>query len=76
MQWHIIEQGHEAGWRRLDFGGAEPDSLDPKMQGIYQFKAKWGGELVASDRLRLYGTATQRLKNLFPKRLHHGVRRG
>lgn len=76
MQWHIIEQGHEAGWRRLDFGGAEPDSHDPKMQGIYQFKSKWGGDLVASDRLRLHGPATQRLKNIFPKRLHHWVRGG
>ena len=76
MQWHIIEQGHEAGWRYLDFGGAEPESLDPKMQGIYHFKAKWGGALVASDRLRLNGVAIQHLKGLFPQRLHHWVRGG
>ena len=76
MQWHIIEQGHEAGWRRLDFGGAEPNSPDPKMQGIYHFKAKWGGVLVASDRMRLNGAAIRRFKEFFPKRMHHWVRGG
>jgi hypothetical protein len=41
------------GTEWLDYGGAEPNSEDPKMKGIYQFKAKWGGQLVAHDQCRL-----------------------
>ena len=49
MQWHMIERGKERGLRWLDFGGAEPQSADPKMQAIYNFKSKWGGQLVNYD---------------------------
>lgn len=76
MQWHIIEEGREAGWNRLDFGGAEPESDDLKMQGIYRFKAKWGGELVACDRLRLTRGGNDRLRWLIPEKLHYLVRGG
>ena len=53
MQWRMIQWAHRRGMRWLDYGGAEPDSTDPKMRSIYQFKAKWGGELIEYDRYRL-----------------------
>jgi len=53
MQWHVMQAMREMGTEWLDYGGAEPNSEDPKMKGIYQFKAKWGGQLVAHDQCRL-----------------------
>ncbi|MDP6702098.1 MAG: peptidoglycan bridge formation glycyltransferase FemA/FemB family protein [Candidatus Latescibacteria bacterium] len=73
MQWHIVEQGRAAGWRWLDFGGAEPDSPDPKMQGIFRFKAKWGGQLLSADRMRQTLGVAGRLQGLLPKKLHRLV---
>jgi hypothetical protein len=55
MQWHMITWARKKGMRWLDFGGADPESDDPKIQGIYAFKAKWGGKLVR------YNTFTARL---------------
>jgi hypothetical protein len=49
MQWHMIQRAKERGWRWLDWGGAEPRAADPKMQAIFSFKAKWGGQLVPWD---------------------------
>lgn len=76
MQWHLIKQGKDAGWRRLDFGGAEPDATDPKMQGIYRFKAKWGGQLFTVDRMRLTLGMAGRLQRILPKKLHQLVHGG
>ena len=73
MQWHIVEEGKQAGWRWLDFGGAEPESADPKIQGIYRFKAKWGGKLISGDRFRLTLGAADRLQRLIPQKLHQLV---
>jgi len=53
MQWHVLQAMHQQGEQWLDYGGADPDSEDPKARGIYQFKAKWGGALVRCDRFRL-----------------------
>lgn len=53
MQWHVMEAVRESGVEWLDYGGAAPDSQDPKVQGIYKFKAKWGGDLIRCDRFRL-----------------------
>ena len=47
MQWHIIKWAKGSGHLWLDYGGVEPKSEDPKMQSIYKFKKKWGGELAA-----------------------------
>ena len=38
--------------RWLDYGGGGPEAADPKLQGIYRFKAKWGGDLVEYDYFR------------------------
>ena len=43
IKWHIIEWGQEQGYQFYDLMGVEINSQDPKKQGIYQFKAKWGG---------------------------------
>ena len=53
MQWHVLQAMHQMGVQWLDYGGADPDAQDPKAQGIYQFKVKWGGDLVRCDRFRL-----------------------
>ena len=45
MQWHLIEWGHNNGYKWLDFTGCEPYSKDKKLQGIYNFKNRWGGKL-------------------------------
>jgi lipid II:glycine glycyltransferase (peptidoglycan interpeptide bridge formation enzyme) len=46
IKWEIIRQGQLQGARRYDLMGVEVDSPDPKKRGIYQFKEKWGGQLV------------------------------
>ncbi|MBI4489874.1 MAG: hypothetical protein HY694_12375 [Deltaproteobacteria bacterium] len=43
MQWHLIEWGKENNFRLLDLAGVAPKSTSPKMQGICNFKSKWGG---------------------------------
>jgi hypothetical protein len=53
MQWHVLQTMHDMGVRCLDYGGADPNSQDPKIKGIYKFKAKWGGQLLRCDRFRL-----------------------
>jgi len=76
MQWYIIEQGHIDGWRWLDFGGAEPNSPDLKMQGIYKFKAKWGGQLLSCEHLHWSHSFMERLNRLMPNKLHRMVQGG
>ncbi len=46
IKWHLIEWGSENGYRIYDLMGVEIDSADNKKKGIYQFKAKWGGDLA------------------------------
>jgi len=46
LKWHIIKWGHEQGYRHYDLTGVNPNPQTPKEQGIYRFKAKWGGRLV------------------------------
>jgi lipid II:glycine glycyltransferase (peptidoglycan interpeptide bridge formation enzyme) len=46
LQWHVIEEMNKAGLRKLDYGGATPNTTDPKKKGIHSFKKSWGGDLV------------------------------
>jgi len=46
LKWYIMQWGAERGYTYYDLMGVEVNSDDPKKRGIYQFKAKWGGELV------------------------------
>ena len=46
LKWHIIKWGSEQGYRYYDLTGVNSAPQTPKEQGIYQFKAKWGGRLV------------------------------
>jgi hypothetical protein len=66
MQWHVLQAMHQQGVQWLDYGGADPDSEDPKVRGIYQFKAKWGGDLVRCNRFRLVAGVG---RNLSPRGL-------
>ena len=45
--WAAIRAAQSLGLRRFDMGGCTPteDSTDPRY-GVYEFKKKWGGELV------------------------------
>jgi hypothetical protein len=45
--WAAIRAARALGLRRFDFGGCTPteDPADPRY-GVYEFKKKWGGELV------------------------------
>jgi len=56
LVWHAIEAGHHEGYRTMDFGGAgQPDV----PYGVRDFKAKFGGELVAFGRDRLVPSPTR-----------------
>ncbi len=46
--WAAIRAARELGLARFDFGGCTPtdDSADPRY-GVWEFKKKWGGELVS-----------------------------
>lgn len=44
IKWEIIKWGHEKGYKIYDLAGVTPNPSTAKEKGIYQFKAKWGGE--------------------------------
>jgi len=45
IKWHIIQWGHKSGLKTFDLSGVDPYSKDKKLQGIFNFKKKWGGIL-------------------------------
>lgn len=45
IKWHIIQWGHQSGFKTFDLSGVDPNSKDKKIQGIFLFKKKWGGIL-------------------------------
>ncbi len=50
LMWHILNWGIENGYRVYDFGGA---GRPGEKYGVRDFKAKFGGRLVAYGRYRL-----------------------
>jgi hypothetical protein len=44
LRWKIIEWGKENNCNYYDLSGVKPDSKDPKDEGIYRNKKKWGGK--------------------------------
>ena len=46
LQWHVIEWAHQNNFYDIDYGGATPESQEPKELGIHRFKQSWGGDLV------------------------------
>ena len=48
MQWHVLEWAHNNGYHSVDSVGVSPDPSNQtsKEAGIYNFKKRWGGELV------------------------------
>ncbi|MBI5030197.1 MAG: GNAT family N-acetyltransferase [Chloroflexi bacterium] len=50
LMWHILNWGIENGYRIYDFGGA---GRPGEKYGVRDFKAKFGGQLVAYGRHRL-----------------------
>ena len=53
MQWHVLKIALKVDCDWLDYGGVNPTSENPKLKGIYQFKAKWGGGLERCNRFRV-----------------------
>jgi lipid II:glycine glycyltransferase (peptidoglycan interpeptide bridge formation enzyme) len=53
LKWKIIEWSIEQKFRYYDFSGVSPESNDPKEQGIYRYKKKWGGALTQFNLLTL-----------------------
>ena len=45
IKWHLIQWGQRNGCRIYDLMGVDVGADEKKKQGIYQFKAKWGGRL-------------------------------
>jgi lipid II:glycine glycyltransferase (peptidoglycan interpeptide bridge formation enzyme) len=45
LRYHIIEWGHQAGYRFYDQSGISTSSSSKEL-GIFRFKTKWGGEIV------------------------------
>jgi hypothetical protein len=44
LRWKIIEWGKENNCNYYDLSGVKPDSKNPKDEGIYRNKKKWGGK--------------------------------
>lgn len=49
LQWHVIEWANQNNFIDVDYGGATPESEDPKEKGIHRFKASFGGAVVRND---------------------------
>jgi lipid II:glycine glycyltransferase (peptidoglycan interpeptide bridge formation enzyme) len=56
LQWQVLAWAVETGQDVVDFSGADPNSTDPKVQGIDRFKSRWGTELHESLRLEVPGS--------------------
>ncbi|MBS3060392.1 MAG: peptidoglycan bridge formation glycyltransferase FemA/FemB family protein [DPANN group archaeon] len=46
LNWSLIKWGSENNFRTYDLAGVEPSSSDPKIIGIFNFKKKFGGQLL------------------------------
>jgi CelD/BcsL family acetyltransferase involved in cellulose biosynthesis len=59
LMWHVLSWGAEHGFRTYDFGGA---GRPGEEYGVRDFKAKFGGELVAFGRhVRVHAPARMRV---------------
>lgn len=50
LTWQIISDLKEEGFEVYDLDGVGPDSPDPQVRGIAEFKMSWGGELCENIR--------------------------
>ncbi len=79
IKWELMGWGHQRGFRVYDLMGVEVDSADPKRRAIYQFKEKWGGQLVEyasySKVHSPWRAAVVRLGTRIGRRLRDGNRR-
>ncbi len=57
LHWKIIEWGSKNGCKHYDLTGVAVQPKNAKEQGIFDFKAKWGGELVKSNEYFLKGNS-------------------
>jgi len=46
LQWEIIKMLKNIGAKEYDFGGARKESADPRLNGIFKFKERFGGRFV------------------------------
>lgn len=46
LKWKIIEWAVDKKFLYYDLSGTNPDSKDEKEKGIFQYKKKWGGNLI------------------------------
>lgn len=48
LTWNLLNWGSEQGFRFFDFVGVNPnpESRSPREEGIYRFKARWGGRML------------------------------
>jgi len=51
LQWHVIKWSIKNNYHTLDFVGANPNSVDPKLKAIDHFKSRWGTELHQSIKI-------------------------
>lgn len=49
LKWAIITWAKNTGAKIYDLAGVNPNPVTPKEKGGYQFKAKWGGQLLKYD---------------------------
>ena len=73
MQWHVLKiaLGMDCDW--LDYGGVNPTSENPKLKGIYQFKAKWGGGLERCNRFRYINHVPLLSLKYFPSKIYQKI---
>lgn len=57
IKWEIIKWGHEQGHRIYDLTGVNPNPQSFKEKGIYQFKEKWGGNILLYSNYNLFPRA-------------------
>jgi len=55
LHWEVIKWGRENGCKHYDLTGVAVRPKDRKEEGIYEFKAKWGGRLAISGEYSLEG---------------------
>lgn len=72
IKWFIIEWGSANGYDVYDLAGVKPDSEDVKEKGIYEFKSKFGGELVShKEYVKVYSPLKKKVFEIV-KRLKNG----
>lgn len=71
LHWQMFKFAQNLGCHTFDMAGVNPNPVDPKEQGIYRFKKKWGGRYVEFNQ---YEKHMPSMRSFLSELVHRGYR--